>query len=178
VADQLALDLTTAPVRRSARLSRCGRYRYLLERRWADGPALAWVMLNPSTADAEVDDPTIRRVVRFTSAAGYSAVVVANLYALRATDGRQLTGHPDPVGPGNARVLDHLARRGGLIVAAWGAAASRDRVAAVLTGPLAGAHLRCLGTTSDRQPRHPLYLPSAQPLQPYPTPDPRRTARA
>ena len=78
----------------TARLSDDGRFRYYLTRRWGEGPALGWVMLNPSTADATTDDATIRRVLRFTEAAGYHALEVVNLYAWRARDRKVLVSSP------------------------------------------------------------------------------------
>lgn len=182
-AGQLALDVgagaVTHRMETGADVSSCGTYRYTLLRRWQPkGPCLRWIMLNPSTADAEVDDPTIRRVIRFSRDAGYSACVVANLYALRATDPAELTRHPAPVGPRNDETLAllvHAARLrpemgGGPFVAAWGAGAPASRVAAVLDGPLDGVHLLCLGTTRAGHPRHPLYVPAAQPVEPWSRP--------
>lgn len=167
---QLRLGIDTLKVEaRWARLTPCDTWRYLLGRRWAEGPALRWVMLNPSTADADIDDPTIRRVARFTRDAGYAAAIVANLYALRATNPADLAAHPDPVGPENDTVLGSLTRAAGdtPIVAAWGNNAPPDRVRAVLSGPLHHARLHCLGTTKGGQPRHPLYVPADQPLGPW-----------
>lgn len=162
---------SAAPASTWARLSDCGTYRYELGRRWAPGPSLWWVMLNPSTADAEVDDPTIRRVVRFSSDAGFGAAVALNLFALRATDPRTLDGHPDPVGPDNDDALRAAAaealRDGGRVVCAWGAKRVPGRVSAVLAGPLRDGDLWCLGTTKAGHPRHPLYVPGAQPLVPF-----------
>jgi len=89
---------TVERVVRSAVLSDCGTYRYSLTRRWSPGPLLGWVMLNPSRADALVDDPTIRRCVGFARRWGFAGIVVRNLYALRATDPRELSRHPAPVG--------------------------------------------------------------------------------
>src|SRR5689334_20041621 len=71
---------------KSAVLSPCGLYRYRLTRRWGDGPALLFVMLNPSTADATEDDPTIRRCTGFAKREGMPAIEVVNLFAWRATD--------------------------------------------------------------------------------------------
>lgn len=147
-------------------LSPCGTYRYTLERRWAPGLALAWVMLNPSTADADVDDPTIRRVIRFTHDAGWPAAVVLNLYALRATDPTDLDSHPDPVGPANPYYLNSYAHE--VVVCAWGARSkARARAFTVLNRHLANAELLCLGTTKDGAPRHPLYVSAATQLAPY-----------
>ena len=68
-------------------ISQDERHRYSLTRRWGDGPRVCcWIMLNPSTADATTDDPTIRRCIGFTHAWGYDALTVVNLYAWRATD--------------------------------------------------------------------------------------------
>lgn len=154
----------------SAIISECGRYRYRLERDEGDvlatrGPAL-FIMLNPSTADAAEDDPTIRRCRSFAKSWGCSGIVVANLYALRATDPRELWLHSDPVGPENDRHLQRLAIEHDLVVCAWGANARSDRAATVRDMFSDwGARLMCLGVTErSGAPRHPLYVPSAQPL--------------
>lgn len=157
----------------TASLSECGTYRYALRRRWAADPmtpALTFVMLNPSTADATLDDPTIRRCIGFAKREGYGAVKVLNLYAFRATNPKALLTCDDPVGPENDDYLDSacLATPGRVpvVVAAWGVHARPDRVAAVLElGE--GADWRCLGTTKDGHPRHPLYVRGDQPLLPF-----------
>lgn len=153
-------------VEKTAVISPCGAYRYRLTRRWADGPSLAWVMLNPSTADATVDDPTIRRVIGFSKAHGAGAAIVVNLYALRATDPAELDRHPDPVGPENDRYLEELVDDDDIdIVCAWGAhPAARRRIE---LGVLNLLSLSCLGTTKAGHPRHPLYVPSEQRLEPF-----------
>ena len=73
-------------MKRSAEISECGKYRWWLRRRWADGPVVCFVMLNPSTADAEQDDPTIRRCIGFAQAWGCGALEVRNLFPFRATN--------------------------------------------------------------------------------------------
>jgi hypothetical protein len=111
-----------ASMRRLAVLSEDGLYRYTLARTWTDAlPALGWVMLNPSKADAEVDDPTMVRVVNFTHAWGYGAAVVCNLFAWRATKPAELAQAEDPVGRANAAALRALA--GMDVICAWGASA-------------------------------------------------------
>ncbi|WP_372422799.1 DUF1643 domain-containing protein [Salinarimonas chemoclinalis] len=148
----------------SAVFSACGTYRYRLERPGDDAsagaPPIAFVMLNPSTADAERDDPTIRRVRALARGFGYGRVVVANLYALRATDPRALATHPDPVGPENAAHLAALAGEIRDVVCAWGNPADPEHARAalaLLAG--AGARLWHLGLTRSGAPRHPLYVP-------------------
>ncbi len=154
----MSLPLDLGDVLKMARLSPCGTYRYSLNRRWDIGrPRVGWIMLNPSTADAEVDDPTIRRCMGFARSWGYGGIVVRNLYALRATDPRELRKHSDPIGPDN--LLDECASDP-LTIAAWGAhGAWRDRGNSVrsLLNRI-GIPLYHLGLTKDGHPRHPLYL--------------------
>lgn len=161
---------------RAAHISADRVYRYSLVRRWAPvGPALRWVMLNPSTADAEIDDPTIRRVIEFSRREAYAAAIVYNLYALRSPSPEQLWSHRDPIGPENDWAL-RAAARGALndayryaqepkIVVAWGAKAPADRVATVTHDHLAAVPMMCLGRTKDGAPRHPLYVKGDAALQ-------------
>jgi hypothetical protein len=119
-------------------------------------------MLNPSTADEHRDDPTIRRCAGFTMAWGYSGFHVLNLFALRATDPRELVKHPEPVGLLNNLALGRSAAAGRLAIAAWGAASSlpgrmlAEREAVIRQ--LRPDGLICLGLTKDGHPRHPLYV--------------------
>src|SRR5262249_32293760 len=106
---------------RGAVISGDGRYRYSLTRRWGRGPRALWIMLNPSRADREVDDPTIRRCIGFSGSWGYGAMEVVNLYALRTPEPRLLRRHPDPVGPENDGWITRASRRATEIVLAWGA---------------------------------------------------------
>jgi hypothetical protein len=163
-----------AEVRLSAVISDDQLYRYALVRRWhypglldlEHGRApLTVIMLNPSTADGDVDDPTIRRCVGFARALELAGVLVVNLYAYRATKPADLWAAEDPVGPHADKFILEAAVRstelGAPLVAAWGAHARPDRVEHVLELiDRAGARLTALGTTKAGQPRHPLYLPA------------------
>jgi hypothetical protein len=137
-----------------------GPYRYLLSRRWGAGAGALFVMLNPSTADDRADDPTIRRCVGFARRWRAPALEVVNLYALRATDPRDLFAHPAPVGPDNDRVIAEAARRAALVIVAWGVHGARDRERTARVIALIGREVACLGTTGGGDPRHPLYLPA------------------
>ena len=153
-----------------ANISTCGRYRYWLRRGW-DNPAalpseVCFIMLNPSTADASRDDPTIRRCIRFAQEWGYSCLSVRNLFSLRATNPAELLRAPDPIGPRGVTALKDC-DYADLVVAAWGAKPPLDRDKAVLT-LLGGIPLFCLGKTKEGYPRHPLYVRADQPLLPYP----------
>jgi hypothetical protein len=146
----------------SADFSADGRYRYRLGRRWGRGSVVRFVMLNPSTAGAEADDPTVRRCVGLARSWGYAAIEVLNLYAFCATRPDDLARAADPVGPDNDSYLRHGVSRWTpkLIIAAWGVHARPERAAEVL-GLLAGRRIHCLGRTRDGHPRHPLYVPAA-----------------
>lgn len=160
-----------SPMRRAAVISDCGRYRYRLGRAWDDTlPAATFVMLNPSTADADVDDPTIRRCIGFARTWGCGSLVVVNLYAWRATDPRELLTTDDPVGPNNYAHLTAeamvAADSGAPLVAAWGANAQPERIAQVLALP-GMDRLAALALTKSGQPRHPLYLKADLKPQPW-----------
>ncbi len=158
--------VATAATDTTAVLSPCGRYRYHLRRQWGEGLSVLFIMLNPSTADATVDDPTIRRCIGFATSWGCGALEVVNLFGLRATDPKQLFTAADPVGPDNDRWIEQAALRHEIIVAGWGstvadhrtrfpeALRTRDRVVEELIGP----RLCALDLTKGGEPRHPLYL--------------------
>ena len=145
-------------------------YRYALTRSWADGPYTMFIMLNPSTASAAADDPTIRRCIRFARDWGSAGLLVVNLFGLRATKPAELVGHPDPVGPDNDTVIaDALNVPVDHVVAAWGdhrrLPERLPRIRELLGPP--GLRLMCLGTTKSGQPRHPLYIPAVTALTTY-----------
>lgn len=153
-----------------ALFSEDGVYRYLLTRRWDDRPAVVWVMLNPSTADAFVLDPTVRRCVGFTKSWGWGGIQVVNRFGLRSTDPKALKVHADPIGKDNAAaIIDAIATKDtALVVAAWGADPSVDANFAPSLADLCaglGKPLRCLGRTAKGAPRHPLYVRGDQPLE-------------
>jgi hypothetical protein len=150
-------------VSKGAKISEDGRYRYALLRRWGDGPFVTFVMLNPSTADAEVDDPTIRRCIGFAKRWGFDALHVVNLFALRATDPRELAKADDPIGPENDLYLMRHALAEGPMVAAWGAHPMARERAKAFTDRMF-VRWSALGTTADGYPRHPLYVRADAPL--------------
>jgi hypothetical protein len=154
---------------RTATISDCGRFRYRLGRRWADGAPLLFVMLNPSTADADQDDATIRRCIRFAQAEGFPALEVVNLFAFRATDPKDLRRAGYPAGPENDRHIQEAARAAAKVCLAWGSnAAGLERPQIVI--PLlraACAQLHVLRMTRSAHPQHPLMLPASCRLQPF-----------
>lgn len=153
--------------------SPCERYRYLLWRQWRELGARAgtvvWCMLNPSTADELVLDPTLTRCKGFTARFGYARFEVVNIFALRSTDPAALHHVVDPVGPDNDAVISKAFADAVLVVAGWGAFPMAELRAARISvlAEDAGKRLHCLGTTKQGHPRHPLYLPKDSELRPW-----------
>jgi hypothetical protein len=155
-------------------ISEDGKYRYVLTRQLRrhrlmhkrNPGTVLWVMLNPSTADADRDDPTIRRCRYFTESWGYEYLEVANVYALRATDPKELWKADYPVGPDNLSWLFRAAARADLVIIAWGKHARPSDVRRTVDILLAhNPALYCLGINGDGSPKHPLYLKSTtQPI--------------
>jgi hypothetical protein len=138
----------------------CGRYRYWLTRTWEAGrPSIAFIGLNPSTADAHRDDPTLRRCLGFARSWGCGRLIMLNLFAFRATNPAELRAVADPVGAANNRILLRRARAADRVIAAWGNGGTLHGRAAYVTARL--DTLACLGVTAAGQPRHPLYVPAA-----------------
>ena len=178
-----------------ADISPDGRYRYRLWREWrglesgkhwrwlnaVDGAghrlgeplSCLFVMLNPSTADGDKDDPTIRRCVSFAKREGYDRLDVVNLFAHRATDPREILRMLDkdePYGPRNQAVIQRAVSDAGVIVCAWGAHGNHLEHDQTVLGWLQGwdVPMKCLGRTLDNHPRHPLYVKGDARLEPFP----------
>lgn len=150
----------------SATISSCGHYRYSLAREWNTAlPRVLFIGVNPSTADAEVDDHTVRKWRGFSERWGYGSFAVANLFAWRSTDVDELAYVTDPIGPRNDIHLRNLLQGASLVVPCWGRA---NKVPRNLRGRIASVHgalasdvvcpIRVLGLTSSGDPRHPLTL--------------------
>lgn len=156
----------------SAVISADGKYRYKLGRYWGRETAPAvWIMLNPSTADAVDDDPTIRRCISFAKRWGFGGIEVYNLFALRSRDPIRMETAEDPVGPENDYWLTAAAQSGTTIIAAWGACQTllQSRRAARVVELLVqsrAANPTSLGLTKAGHPRHPLYVRSDALLSP------------
>lgn len=148
------------------------QYRWVLSRTWAPGPLAVFVGVNPSTADEDTDDPTIRRCVRFARDWGHPGICMVNLFPLVSTDPRHLRGYLAlPNVAGDLRLNDRFIRecvdRAAVTIACWGATpAARPRGREVLDAGLLGDY-RVLRLTRDGHPHHPLRLPATcRPLHP------------
>lgn len=153
---------------RDAVISDCGTYRYLLRRTWdAKRPRLLYIMLNPSTADADIDDPTIRSCIRLAKGIDYGSFEVVNLFAFRATDPAELAKASDPIGPANTGTIDRAVGRCDIVVCAWGAHPMAERRSIAIRNNLRSWRpaIFCFGKTKSGAPKHPLYIKSGTPLE-------------
>lgn len=149
----------------SAIISECGKYRYRLERfRQSAGPVYAFFGINPSTADASLDDATVRKWRGFVERWGGSRFIVGNVFAYRATDVKELAKAADPIGPENIPHLLGIARDADVLVPCWG---NRSKVPQRLRPELdeviamlreTGKPMKTFGLTQSGDPAHPLML--------------------
>lgn len=155
----------------TAIISDCGRFRYQLGRVVGDaGPVLAFFGVNPSTADADLDDATVRKWRGFTKRAGGSRFVVGNVFAFRATEVAELAKAADAIGPDNDRHLADIIGQADILVPCWG---NQDKVPKALWSRFAavrgmlfasGKPVKVFGHTAAGDPKHPLMLGYDTPL--------------
>ena len=143
----------------TARFSRCRKFRYVLSRSWDKSTAtITFIGLNPSTADADHDDPTIRRCVNFACNWGYGSINMVNLFAYRSTSPANLKIASEPIGKRNDYWIGFSVKHSSCVVACWGnwgTYLQRDKVIRKKY-----SNLLCMGQTAQNQPAHPLYLPA------------------
>jgi hypothetical protein len=177
-------------VRGMAGLSPCGHYRYWLSRFWDDDtlpieglrlvvdnsaksgiqPYALWIGMNPSTAEADIDDPTIRKEMHFTRAMGLSGYIKCNVMDYRATYPMELQAlGVKPCSDENHTTIAKMARHAEVIIAAWGALNRPVKnFATSVALMLSGYELLCMGTNKDGSPKHPLYLANTTEPQIWP----------
>ncbi|MBP5510689.1 MAG: DUF1643 domain-containing protein [Kiritimatiellae bacterium] len=139
-------------------------YRYTLLHSWKffnePDRVVCWIALNPSTADENQLDPTLRRIRGYSRDWGYNGFMMLNAFAFRATDPREMAAASDPVGPENDRYLLDETARTDLVVCAWGTHAALNGRQEAILRLLADRPLHYLRLTKDGFPSHPLYLPA------------------
>ena len=160
----------------TAIFSECGRYRYRLERDCSlpfDGSkTIAFFGINPSTADATIDDATVRKWKGFTIRNGGHRFVVGNVFAYRATDVRELRLQEDPFGPGCIEHLAAIIAEADILVPCWGRLSKlpnelRDAPPQLLALlHKSGKPVLHFGLTASGDPLHPLMLGYDTPLTP------------
>lgn len=149
-------------------------HRYFLRRPASpldqEKPGIAFILLNPSTADERKDDPTVAKCRRYAAGWGFGEVIVLNAFAYRATDPKDMKAHPDPVGPDNDQTIVETARAvhglGGTLLCGWGTHGSHLDRSIHLQELLKDFPLKAFTLTKHGQPGHPLYLRGdLQPMQ-------------
>lgn len=148
-------------ITKSATISPCELYRYDLWRIWDKSKDVCTIIgLNPSTADAEKDDATIRKCINYAHAWGYGSLCMLNLFAYRARQPQDMKDTTAPIGPENDAFLALAAQRPGIVIAAWGNHGTYYGRDAVVTRRMMEAKpLHCLKRNENGTPAHPLYLP-------------------
>ena len=144
-----------------------GDYRYLLWREWdSQNPTVAFIMLNPSRADAEFNDPTITRCINFAQAWGYGRLEVVNLFAYRTAHPSLLKQTAKPVGSDNDQYVLTTVQHSEQVILAWGNHGTWQQQDLHILQLLKNyTHLYCFGMTKKGSPRHPLYLHHKTQLQ-------------
>tara|TARA_B100000945_G_scaffold288692_1_gene261220 strand:- start:3915 stop:4400 length:486 start_codon:yes stop_codon:yes gene_type:complete len=145
--------------------SDCRKYRYALWRIWEGKKSNAMIIgLNPSAADEEANDRTIRRCISFASSWGYGGVYVTNLFGFIATSPNELLAYQDPVGKENDLWVNEMAKKVAIKVAAWGNHGKFLNRSEKFLSSLDQLH--CIQINKSGEPAHPLYLKAE--LKPFP----------
>jgi hypothetical protein len=146
-------------MKKDAFIDQTGMYRYSLSRIWNDdAPSVLFIMLNPSTADANEDDRTIRRCIGFAKAWGFGSLEIRNLFAFRSTNPNELKKCKDPIGPENDRHILEAAQKADKIVLAWGAHGVLKERNREVYKMIASYIPECIDKTNGGHPKHPLYI--------------------
>lgn len=158
----------------SAIISTCGKYRYRLDRKIQDeGAVYAFFGINPSTADANIDDHTVTKWGGFCKRWGASRFIVGNVFAYRATEVAELATVADPHGPELRQHIDEIIREADILVPCWGVTSKVPRALQGSFADLAaalrasGKPVKCFGHSKDGDPLHPQMLAYATQLVPF-----------
>ncbi len=161
----------------SAVMSDCGNYRYRLERSVcpprSDSRVIAFFGINPSTADASIDDATVRKWKGFAARNNCHRFIVGNVFSYRATDVRQLANTPFQQGPAHFTHMQEILADADILVPCWG---SRYKVPKTMWEQIdllmawlkrSGKPVMHFGLTGAGDPKHPLMLAYSTPLLPW-----------
>ena len=157
---------------KEATISTCDLYRYNLTRKWNNegNNLVSFIGLNPSTADASQDDPTLTRCINFSKALGFDGLILVNLFAYRSTSPKLMMEYDEPIGEeNNTYIIDAISKTNKTILC-WGnhgSYKSRDKELLELIKSYKESYY-CFGLTKKNQPKHPLYLSKTTCLSSYP----------
>jgi hypothetical protein len=152
---------------RGATFSPDRKYRYKLWRVWDTGlPMVLFICLNPSTANENKDDPTVRRIIGFGKDWNYGGIYLGNLFAYCTSDPSKLDIVEDPVGPATDALILEMALQCEMVVVAWGVHGDKHGRGNMIIRELKRLHtIRCFGINANGQPKHPLYIPAGAGLE-------------
>lgn len=147
-------------MKKSAIFDETKKYRYVLTRQWGNNKNFVnFVLLNPSTADENLDDPTIKACIRFANNWGYDGIWVTNLFAFRATKPHDLIQCSSPVGNQNNKYLEKYSKKSKMVIIAWGNHGNflnRDKEVIKILSKI--KNLYCIDITTKGNPKHLLYI--------------------
>ena len=146
-------------IKSDAEFSLCKRYRYTLVRQWGEGPrSIAFIGLNPSTADEIKNDPTVAKCIRWAKKWDYDMMWMLNIFAIRSTDPKYLRMVHDPIGNENNKYISKITELTTTVICCWGTGGEFLQRGRQVFNLLNHECILCLGTTKLGHPRHPLYL--------------------
>lgn len=150
-----------ADIEKTAHFSPCRRWRYTLWRVWSEEPYANFICLNPSTADEETDDRTVKKCMTLARNWGYGGICITNIFAWRDTDPRKMKLVDNPVGDNNDLWIHLIATspKCGIVIAAWSGHAGHLNRSTDVKKVLIRVKLHYL-KKGDGEPWHPLYLPN------------------
>ena len=146
------------------KFSPCRKYRYSLRHSWVDDnlipepeKPIMWIGLNPSTADENQLDPTLRRIRKFSADWGFNCFYMTNLFAYRATEPKDMIAQSDPIGSENDQTLLETSKKCDMVLCCWGNHGGHLGRSAEVLELLKDRNLYYLEMTGADEPKHPLY---------------------
>jgi hypothetical protein len=145
------------------------KYRYLLERDWSKGSSILFILLNPSTADADKLDPTLKRAYNIAKKYGYGKLVVVNIFAVRGSDPSVIKDIVDPIGELNNYYIKKYSKKADRIIIGWGNhGIYKNRSLEILKIlKIYYDKIYVLGINKSGEPKHPLYTKKNIKLKKY-----------
>eukprot|EP01084_Bolivina_argentea_P270830 460612_1 len=151
---------TTDNIERGAIFSQDSQYRYALHRIWDDSKKkVMFIGFNPSTADGQIDDATVKKLIKYCKLWDYGGLYICNLFAFVAKNPLDIDECEHPIGSSNDYYLQKYSVKSDKIIVMWGrqGAFYNNRIQNVLK--IFTMRIYCFKLTKNKQPYQPLYLP-------------------
>ena len=144
-------------LKKDAIISDNDKHRYCLSRIWSNGDNIvAFIGLNPSTADANKDDSTITKCVNYAKQWGFDGLYMINLFSFRATDKEEMLKDDNPTNAENDKCINKYINKANKVICAWGNdGVFKNRHKYIIDN---FENLYCLTINKTGQPHHPMYL--------------------